>query len=188
LRVIDKENEPGETPLANSQPDTGNFKALFEASFHAFFQPMHRYAYTLLRNNERASDVVQATFVKWWETGTEVNSLEDAKRYLYTAVYRNCLNVLRDDKVKLAQAVTFKLQQAAHVQHTDGIVIAELDHRIKSTINSLPEQCRRIFHMSRFEEKTYLTIATELGLSIKTVETQMGKALRVLREKLADYV
>jgi RNA polymerase sigma-70 factor, ECF subfamily len=188
LGVIDKENEPGETLLANSQPDTRNFKALFEASFHAFFQPMHRYAYTLLRSNERASDVVQATFVKWWETGTEVKSLEDARRYLYTAVYRSSLNALRDDKVKLAQAATFQLQQVAHVPHTDGIVVAELDHRIKDTIDSLPEQCRKIFCMSRFEEKTYLTIAAELGLSVKTVETQMGKALRVLREKLADYV
>lgn len=174
--------------MANSQPDTGSFKALFEASFHAFFEPMHRYAYTLLRNNDRASDVVQATFVKWWETGTHVQTLEDAKRYLYTAVYRNALNALRDDKTKLAQAATFRLQQPQSAPVTDNIVLAELNSRIKQAIDDLPAQCKIIFCMSRFDEKTYAVIAAELKLSIKTVETQMGKALRVLREKLADYV
>ncbi len=149
---------------------------------------MHRYAYTLLRSNERASDVVQATFVKWWETGTEVQSLEDAKRYLYIAVYRNALNALRDDKTKMAQVETLKFQQDRYTHHIDGMVVAELDEQIKNTIESLPEQCRIIFCMSRFEGKKYSIIADELNISVKTVETQMGKALRILREKLTEYV
>ena len=66
------------------------------------------------------------------------------------------------------------------------MVAAELESRIKSTIDNLPEQCRVIFCMSRFDGKTYSAIAAELNLSVKTIETQMGKALRVLREKLAD--
>lgn len=149
---------------------------------------MHRYAYTLLRSNDQASDVVQATFIKWWETGTEVKSLEDARRYLYTAVYRNSLNALRDNKTKLMQTETFRLQQPGVVAHSDSVIVDELDNRIKHAIDDLPEQCRVVFCMSRFEEKTYSSIAAELEISVKTVETHMSKALRVLREKLADYV
>lgn len=126
--------------------------------------------------------------MKWWEAGTKVKSLEEARRYLYTAVYRSSLNALRDDKAKQAQATTYGVQQNTHASHTDGMVVAELDHRIKNTIKNLPEQCRIIFCMSRFDGKTYSTIAAELNLSVKTVETQMSKALRVLREQLADYV
>lgn len=173
--------------MVNSQSHTGNFKALFEASFHAHFQPLHRYAYTLLRNSERASDVVQTTFVKWWETGTETKNLEEARRYLFTAVYRNALNALRHDKTKLVQAEAIRLEQAG-AAYTDPVALAQLDNRIREVINSLPDQCRIIFCMSRFDEKTYAVIAGELDLSIKTIETQMSKALRILREKLSDYV
>jgi RNA polymerase sigma-70 factor (ECF subfamily) len=71
---------------------------------------------------------------------------------------------------------------------SDKLVLGELQDRLQVAINELPEQCRTIFQMSRFEELKYREIAGELGLSIKTVENQMGKALRILREKLVDFL
>ena len=68
------------------------------------------------------------------------------------------------------------------------ILLSELEMRLNNAINDLPEQCRIIFQMSRFEELKYQEIADRLGLSVKTVENQMGKALKVLREKLSDYL
>lgn len=174
--------------LIDPSSDTGSFKALFEESFHAFFEPMHRYACTLLRDHEQAQDVVQATFVKWWEAGTRIQNLDEARKYLYTAVYNTSLNVIRNDKSKKAQAETYKLQQVDSGNTTDGLVVAELDTRIKNTIETLPAQCKVIFCMSRFDGKTYAAIAHDLNISVKTVETQMGKALRILRENLAGYV
>lgn len=188
FRVILEETKPGRSELANFQPDTGNFKELFEASFHAYFEPMHRYAYTLLRNDALASDVVQATFMKWWETKTFVNGTEEAKRYLYTAVYRTALNAIRDMKTKTLQAEAYHLNQKGSTVFNDPVVATELSETIQNTIESLPEQCRIIFTMSRTGGKKYTEIATTMNLSVKTIETQMGKALRILRERLAEYL
>lgn len=174
--------------MIKSSSDTNRFKALFEASFHAFYEPLHRYAYSLVRNREQADDVVQSVFVKWWEAETEVQRQEEARRYLYTAVYHASLNVIRNDKSKKIHAEAYQLHQPAYAAATDKIEIAELDERIKHVIDGLPAQCKLIFCMSRFEGKTYSAIANELKLSVKTIETQMGKALRILRENLTDYV
>jgi RNA polymerase sigma-70 factor, ECF subfamily len=174
--------------LVNLQNNTDTFKALFEASFYAHFEPLHRYACTLLRNPEQAQDVVQSTFVKWWEAGTAIQNLEEARKYLYTAVYNTSLNAIRNEKSQKARTEDYKLQLHEAKTPTDALVVEELNNRINVSIDALPTQCKTIFCMSRFEGKTYGTIANELNLSIKTVETQMGKALRILREKLAGYV
>ena len=65
---------------------------------------------------------------------------------------------------------------------------SELEKKIHSALNELPEQCRTIFQMSRFDELKYREIADKLGISIKTVESQMSKALRLLRVKLVDFL
>jgi RNA polymerase sigma-70 factor (ECF subfamily) len=75
------------------------------------------------------------------------------------------------------------------VEHPAKKVIAgELEKKIHNALNELPEQCRTIFQMSRFDELKYREIADKLGISVKTVENQMGKALKLLREKLADFL
>jgi RNA polymerase sigma-70 factor (ECF subfamily) len=68
------------------------------------------------------------------------------------------------------------------------IVSAQLEGRLQKAMNELPEQCRTIFQLSRFEQLKYKEIAESLGISIKTVENQMGKALRILRLKLVEYL
>jgi RNA polymerase sigma-70 factor (ECF subfamily) len=74
------------------------------------------------------------------------------------------------------------------VSATDELYKAELEARIAEAIEKLPEQCRLIFRMSRFEELKYQEIANELQLSVKTVENQIGKALKILRQELAEYL
>ena len=68
------------------------------------------------------------------------------------------------------------------------IMAGELEKKIHSALNELPEQCRTIFQMSRFDELKYREIADKLGISVKTVESQMSKALRLLRVKLVDFL
>jgi RNA polymerase sigma-70 factor (ECF subfamily) len=68
------------------------------------------------------------------------------------------------------------------------VALSELQQKVSIALNELPQQCRTIFQMSRFGEMKYQEIADELGISIKTVEAQMGKALKVMRKKLADYL
>jgi RNA polymerase sigma-70 factor (ECF subfamily) len=69
-----------------------------------------------------------------------------------------------------------------------GLQLKELEGRLAQAMNELPEQCRTIFQLSRFEELRYREIADRLGLSVKTVENQMGKALKILRLKLVDFL
>jgi RNA polymerase sigma-70 factor, ECF subfamily len=174
--------------LVSSTPGTGSFKTLFEACFDAYYEPLHRYAYTLLREQELASDVVQNTFVKWWEAQTRLENADEARRYLYTGVYRNALNVLRNRKTQAAAAIEIRRTLSAPSMAHDGMIATELDEKINRLVEGLPPQCRVIFCKSRLEGKKYAAIAEELQLSIKTVESQMGKALRVLRENLAEYI
>jgi RNA polymerase sigma-70 factor (ECF subfamily) len=108
--------------------------------------------------------------------------------YLYKSVYHESLNYLKHRKVRMAYTM-HAARQKNEVENTSSRVqLAELQERIDAALKDLPEQCRTIFQMSRFEELKYQEIADRLGLSVKTVENQMGKALRILRLKLADYL
>lgn len=160
------------------------FKKLFEQSFDCFFDSLHRYAFSFMKNDELASDVVQTVFIKWWETKTVVANLDEARKYLFTAIYRSCLNQIRNEKVKQAHISNYLREGNSEVKNFDNVVYEELEQKIKLVIESLPTQCKIIFIKSRFEEKKYAEIANEMNLSIKTVEAQIGKALKILREKL----
>jgi RNA polymerase sigma-70 factor (ECF subfamily) len=160
------------------------FEKLFEESFNKFFDPLHRYAFTILKNSDQASDAVQSVFIKWWEAKTAIANLDEIRKYLFTAVYRSSLNVIRNEKVKQLHVVTYSQEQESETKFHDSAELEELDMQIKLAIESLPPQCRTIFYKSRFEEKKYAEIAADMNLSVKTIEVQMGKALKLLREKL----
>lgn len=174
----------GERILSSNQ-----FEKLFKESFDKFFDGLHRYAFTLLKDSDNANDAVQSIFTKWWEMQTQLENPDAAKAYLYTAVYRHCLNVIRHEKVRVlhAESYTHELSASSNA-FANPNSYEELDHQVQSAIESLPSQCQLIFKKSRLEEKRYAEIAEEMNLSIKTIEAQMGKALKILREKLRDYL
>jgi RNA polymerase sigma-70 factor (ECF subfamily) len=172
------------TSLQNAARKQG-FEKLFEESFNQFFDSLHRYAFTMLKNSDQASDAVQTVFIKWWEAKTAVSDLGEARKYLFTAVYRSSLNVIRNEKVKHSHVATYLQEQESETRFHDSAELEELDLKIKLAIEGLPPQCRAIFCKSRFDEKKYAEIATDMKLSVKTIEVQMGKALKILREKLS---
>jgi RNA polymerase sigma-70 factor (ECF subfamily) len=138
---------------------------------------------------DEAEEVVQGTFIGFWEKRENLQIETSLKAYLYRSVRNSCLNEIKRQKVRQvhAQAVLQQEVQVAEASDHDALKI-ELEDRIHHAIQTLPEQCRLIFKMSRFEELKYQEIADQLGLSIKTVENQIGKALKVLREQLKDYL
>jgi len=168
---------------------SGSFEALYKESFNLFFDGLHRYAFSILKENEKAGDAVQSVFLKWWENQTQPGSLNETKAYLYTAVYRSCLNVLRNEKVRYSNSENYLREMEVSTNgSSESMEFEELNEHMQSSINELPPQCRIIFCKSRFEEKKYFEIAEEMNLSVKTVEAQMGKALRFLRERLKIYL
>ncbi|MBV8253385.1 MAG: RNA polymerase sigma-70 factor [Chitinophaga sp.] len=149
--------------------------------FNAYFEVLHRYAYTILRDNDEAKDAVQAVFLKLWEKRTELKEEQSVKSYLYTAVYHQCLNMKRHEKIK--EKYVAENNKPLYDPGND-LISKERSNQILQEIENLPTQCKLIFSKSRFEGKKYSEIAAELSLSVKTVEAQIGKALKTLRKKL----
>jgi RNA polymerase sigma-70 factor (ECF subfamily) len=159
-----------------------DFKALFEKSFHEYYEGLCRYAFTFLKDTEKAKDVVQSVFVKWWEKQLEIEIKHSVKSYLYTAIHNHCLNSIRNEKA----VMNFKqhYDKADVLEFNDPVSYQETDLKIKETLENLPSQCRLIFYKSRYEEKTYAQIASELNISPRTVEVQISKALKTFRENI----
>lgn len=166
--------------------DAGN-PAMFENVFKTYFNGLHSYAMSIVKNEATAEEIVQNVFFKLWERNSRLQVHQSVAAYLYRAVYNESLNHLRHNKVKdTHQRHTFRNSNEG--ENSDPSTLRELQQKIDSTINELPEQCRTIFQMSRYEDLKYRNIADKLGISVKTVENQMGKALRILRTKLKDYL
>jgi len=157
--------------------------------FRTYYQPLCNYAYTYLQDRDEAEEIVQSTFLNIWEKRTNLAIHTGVKPYLYAMVRNACLNVLKHEKIKLQHAAMEMAVADRSVESTTRTVMAtELETRIHLAMDKLPEQCRLVFKLSRFEELKYGEIAEQLNISVKTVENQMGKALRIMREQLKDYL
>lgn len=162
---------------------------LYETVFRKYYQSLCNYGCGILKDMDDAEEVVQSIFLKLWEQreGIEINV--SLKSYLYRAVHNTCLNRLKHLKIQ----DTYRQHLGDYLEETfdsatDIMDGNELQNRISEALEKLPEQCKIIFKMSRFEELKYQEIANKLGLSIKTVENQIGKALRIMRNELSDYL
>jgi RNA polymerase sigma-70 factor, ECF subfamily len=114
---------------------------------------------------------------------------KSVKSYLVTTIHNRCLNYLRDNKKFDKEILTFEnLLPDVGPEGDDNLVSSELEARINAAIAELPEKCREVFMLNRFENLKYQEVADKLQISIKTVEAQMSKALQVLRTKLIDYL
>lgn len=161
----------------------------FEMIFRTYYQPLCRYAYSFLNDKEEAEEVVQSTFIQIWEKKAGMDIQSSLKSYLYRMVRNACLNVIKHEKVKQQHAVyTVAFGESTHESVHEAVAGKELELKIFEAMKHLPDQCRTVFQLSRFEELKYAEIAEQLQISVKTVENQMGKALRIMREHLKEYL
>lgn len=157
--------------------------------FKTYYQPLCNYAYSFIRNRDEAEEIVQSAFLSVWEKRDSLDIKTSLKAYLYTMVRNTSLNVIKHEKIKqryVGEALAF--EERSHDSVAQKVLSSELEERIQHAMESLPEQCRLVFKLSRFEELKYSEIANQLNISIKTVENQMGKALKIMREQLKDYL
>lgn len=134
---------------------------------------------------DEAKGLVHEVFVSVWEKFDSLPPDLNFNSYLYTAVRNRSLNYIRDKKknVMLEHVAEHEMSDTS-----DTMVAAELEMKIEIAIQSLPEKCKEIFEMNRREGLKYAQIAEKQGISIKTVEAQMSKALNVLREQLKEFL
>ncbi len=167
---------------------SGNESA-FEMIFKSYYQPLCRYAYSFLADKEEAEEVVQSAFITVWEKRKSLDIQTSLKSYLYRMVRNACLNVIKHEKIK-QQHVAHELAvtEASYESVSQKVYASELELKISEAMKVLPEQCRLVFQLSRFEELKYQEIADQLQISVKTVENHIGKALKIMREQLKEYL
>lgn len=157
--------------------------------FRQWYSPLCQFACSFLRDKEESEELVQAAFVQFWEKRSEIQIESSLKSYLFRSIRNASLNHLKHLKVRSDHARHVKSASVSDAAWAaEGVLTEELQVRIEMALSRLPEQCGLVFRMSRMEEKKYSEIADELGISIKTVENHMGKALKLMREELKDYL
>jgi len=162
---------------------------VFETIFRTYYERLCNYANTILNDMDEAEEMVQSAFLTVWEKHDTLEIHTSVKSYLYRAVHNSCLNRVKHYKVRKTYGDSVKNQtELLHDDASQDLIGSELDAIVANAIDSLPDQCRLVFKLSRFENLTYAEIAEQLGISVKTVENHMVKALKVLREKLKDYL
>jgi len=167
---------------------SGNTKA-YERLFKQWYEPLCRYAYGILHSQEESEDIVQKTFCNLWDRREKMEIHIAIKSYLYKMVHNACLNRVKQWQMQSEhheQIVGWSATATNQVEQT--IAQKELRQQIDIAINTLPERCKEVFLLSRMQHLSYVQIAQQMQISPNTVETQMVKALKVLRVKLKDYL
>lgn len=156
----------------------------FRFFFDQHYQKLCSYAYAFLKDDESCEDVVQDIFINIWEKRRDLIGSDQLRFYIFSAVRNNCLRLLQKNK-------TYRIVELTDEKESDedffiGIdpaeTAAEPSVLIAKAMELLPPKCREVFLLSRLSDQSYQQIADSLGISVKTVENQVGKALKILRK------
>lgn len=165
-------------------------------SFRTYYKRLCAYAVSFVSQNDIAEDIVIDVFLKLWEKRGSVNITKSVSSYLFKSVKNACINFLNREKsrkltisenevnllnLKMKYTISDKYPLTELIGH-------ELEEKIKMEVDKLPDQCREIFYLSRFEELSHKEIADKLGISKNTVKVQIYRALLKLRKGLKDYL
>ena len=166
----------------------GSEKA-FEHLFRKHYSSLCGYAAKYVWDLDQAEEIVQDLFYNLWNKKNNLSVDLSIEAYLFRAVRNACLNYLKHQKVRQQHADSVKRNPLSDSNAgEDPLETLELQNKIDEVVDALPPERKKIFQMSRYEGLKYKEIADQLGLSVKTVEAQMGKALKMLRENLADFL
>ena len=161
----------------------------FEQLFKSLYTPLCRYALGIISDEMQAEEIVQDVFMILWQQDRMGNTPSNIQGYLYRAVHNKSLNFLKHEKVKEKYQKYVQTRPSNHNNSAEQqLETKELQLRIKNAMLKIPEKCRTVFHLCRQDELSYREIAKKLNISIKTVENQMSKALKILRLELKDYL
>ncbi len=171
-------------------------KEAFHFIFKKYYLPLYYYAKRITGSKENAEEVLQNTFLKFWEKSEILNIDRSLESYLYKAVYNNCVNLLKQLQIKEMHTKNYKQKiietndffLLSEENNQSFMVADELYEKIENSINKLPEQCRKIFKLSRYEGLKNKEIAKELEISLNTVIKQISIALAKLRKSLRQYL
>lgn len=160
----------------------------FEQLFNSYCQPLIHFVRRYVQDTSIAEGLVQDVFLAIWTNRSQLDPARSIKTYLFTAAKNQALKQLRHSEVQQRSAADVAGTFAHLKTLEDEWQEKELAAAVHQAIEALPEKCRIIFSMNRFDHLTYAEIAEIQNISIKTVETQMGRALKFLRNRLAHLL
>lgn len=170
--------------LCFSKVKKGDFVA-YEFIFNKYFKDLYRFGYSYLRDETQAEEIAQEVFLYLWDKREKIEIQTTLKTYLFSAVKNKCMNYIKIElprQKNMSDVEQAKMFVSYDKDTTDNSEL--LKKQIKQAIDELPTKCKQVFMLSRYSGFTYEEIAEELGISKKTVENQMGIALKKLRISL----
>jgi RNA polymerase sigma-70 factor (ECF subfamily) len=163
-------------------------EAAFDAIFRAWYPSLVRAAESLVRSRAVAEEVVQDVMLELWKRRENIATDSSPQAYLFQSTRNRSLNYLRHQRVERDAEPQLSRDEGVDSTAHSLVVEEEIHVAMKRAVERLPVRCREVFELSRTHQLKYSEIAEVLGISIKTVEAQMGKALRILREELAPWL
>ncbi len=159
-----------------------------EVLFKNYYSYICSVVYKILPDANLVEDLTQEVFYELWRKREVIHISTSLGAYLRRSAVNRTLNYIRDQKIKFDEEEKIDLGHSTPAKGQTNVEAEELQALINEAVDSLPERCRIVFALSRYEEMTYKEIAAELDISVKTVENQISKALRILRQKLDPYI
>lgn len=161
------------------------FEKAYEQLFFDYYPQLTVFAKKYVQDIEMAKEIVQTIFIRIFEKRKSIIIETSIKSYLYQSVRNECLNHIRHENIHNEHIKQYRLQSENNsIEWSDKMDETELEYKIFQSVEKLPKQCQKIFKMSRIEGKKNKEIAEILQISKRTVETQISRALKVLRKEL----
>ena len=173
----------------------GDEKA-FEIVFYSFYGPLVNFADEYLTDRETSRNVVQTVFLKLWEKRADINKDYSLKAWLYSLTRNECISYIRHLKVsrkfaEKSQEIMVRMQlneEALHELDFNTIDLDTIEKIIRDTLETLPERCREVFILSRYDHLKNREISDKLGITLKAVEGNISRALKVFQLNLRDFL
>lgn len=159
-------------------------KEQFKARFEEYYSMLCRIAYQYISDQDECEDLVQETFINIWNKGKDNLPAKEFGAYIVTSVKNNCISYLRQKRLDTIPMEDYHSSLCIMSSDSDpgDESSPDVDEILQNILAILPPKCRQIFNMSKLKGMKYKEIARELEISEKTVENQMGKAMKLLRE------
>ncbi len=185
MTAADKDHENYSSIIAAIR--TGD-KSAYKELFQIFSTPLLDYSMSIVKDYQDSKDIVQEVFISVWQKKEDLGPGFQIKPYLYKSVRNNSLKAAMNKRPAMESSSQFLEQIPDSLMPNDEVEEKELYSAFKIAMDELPERCREIYNLNRYKSLSYSEIAAVLNISINTVKTQMGRALGLLKVRLADYL
>jgi RNA polymerase sigma-70 factor (ECF subfamily) len=161
----------------------------YQFTFELYYEQLCRYVYSFTTDYDLAEDLVQNSFASLWKNHKSIIITTSLKNYLYRSCYNNYIDFYRKNKKIRESLEKIRYTEIQNLQIDMEINSEDFNlkkKKIEKAVNSLPEKCRQIFILNKYEGLRYKEIAKDLGVSVKTIENQISIAIKKLKKELKE--